>query len=161
MKIGLISDTHGNLKACEVACEAFLREDIKVVLHAGDFIAPFIVPIFAKARLKLIAVYGNNDGEKVYLKERFEEAGFELQHGPYELKLDKRRICLMHEPRCLDSLVKSGDYDLILYGHTHKVDISEEGTLVINPGEACGYLTGKSTCAVVELDDMSGRIVEL
>ncbi|MDQ7798793.1 MAG: metallophosphoesterase [Candidatus Edwardsbacteria bacterium] len=161
MKIGLISDTHDNLEACQKACEAFFDEDVKIVLHAGDFVAPFIVPVFAKARLKLIAVYGNNDGEKIYLKERFEEAGFELHSGPYELKIGDRSICMMHEPRCLESLIKAGTYDLILYGHTHKVDIFEEGTLVVNPGEACGYLTGKPTCAVVELDDMSGRIIEL
>ena len=161
MKIGLISDTHDNLEACQKACEAFAEDGVQTVLHAGDFVAPFIVPVFAKARLKLIGVYGNNDGERVYLKERFEEAGFELHGGPHDLKIGGRNICMMHEPRCLDSLIKSGNYDLILYGHTHQVNIYEEGTLVVNPGEACGYLTGKATCAVVELDDMSGRIIEL
>jgi len=40
-------------------------------------------------------------------------------------------------------------------------DIREEGTLVINPGEGCGYISGKPTCAVVDLSDMSGRIIEL
>jgi hypothetical protein len=161
MKIGLISDTHDNLEACRLACEAFSDEGVQTVLHAGDFVAPFIVPVFAKARLRLIAVYGNNDGERVYLKERFEEAGFELHGGPHDIKIGERSICMMHEPRCLDSLIKSGAYDLILYGHTHQVEIYEEGTLVVNPGEACGYLTGKATCAVVDLEDMSGRVIEL
>ncbi|MCU0608134.1 MAG: hypothetical protein MUF78_12185 [Candidatus Edwardsbacteria bacterium] len=32
---------------------------------------------------------------------------------------------------------------------------------MVNPGEACGYLTGKATCAVVDLADLSGRIIEL
>lgn len=161
MKIGLISDTHDNLDACQKACDVFRREEVKLVLHAGDFVAPFIVPVFSKARIKLIGVFGNNDGEKLYLRDRFEEAGFELHNGPYELKLENRSICMMHEPRCLESLIKSGTFDLILYGHTHEVDIFEEGTLVVNPGEACGYISGKSTCAVVELEDMSGRIIDL
>jgi uncharacterized protein len=106
-------------------------------------------------------VFGNNDGEKLFLREKFAELGFELHHGPHEFQLQGRRICLMHEPRCLASLVKSGNYDLIVHGHTHELAIHEEGTLVINPGEACGYLTGKPTCAVVDLDDLSGRFVEL
>jgi hypothetical protein len=161
MKIGIISDTHDNLAACRKACEAFAAEGVKTVLHAGDIIAPFVAPVFYDARLKLIAVFGNNDGEKLFLREKFAELGFELHHGPHEFQLQGRRICLMHEPRCLASLVKSGSYDLIVHGHTHELAIHEEGTLVINPGEACGYLSGKPTCAVVDLDDLSGRFIEL
>ena len=161
MKIGIISDTHDHLGNCRKACAAFAAEGIRTVLHAGDIIAPFVAPVFHAAALKLVAVHGNNDGEKLFLRERFAELGFELHHGPHRFELDGRRICLMHEPRCLDSLSRSGSYDLIVYGHTHQLDIQEEGTLVINPGEACGYLTGKPTCALVDLADMSGRIVEL
>lgn len=161
MKIGVISDTHDHLGNCRRACQAFAAEGIRTVLHAGDIIAPFTVAPFDQARIRLVAVFGNNDGEKLFLKERFGEMGFELHHGPHRLELDGRRICLMHEPRCLDSLVKSGDFDLVVYGHTHELAIGEEGTLVINPGEACGYLSGKATCAVVDLADLSGRIIEL
>ena len=161
MKIGIISDTHDHMGNCRKACTAFAAEGIKTVLHAGDINAPFAVTPFHDARIKLIAVFGNNDGEKLFLRERFAEMGFELHHGPHEFELQGRRICLMHEPRCLASLVKSGSYDLIVHGHTHELAIHEEGTLVVNPGEACGYLTGKPTCAIVELDDLSGRIIDL
>ena len=161
MKIGIISDTHDHLGNCRKACEAFAAEGIRTALHAGDINAPFAVVPFHDARIKLIAVFGNNDGEKLFLRERFAELGFELHHGPHRFQLDGRRICLMHEPRCLDSLVRSGDFDLVVYGHTHELAIGEEGTLVVNPGEACGYLSGKATCAVVDLADMSGRIIEL
>ena len=161
MKIGIISDTHDHMGNCRKACEAFAAEGVKTVLHAGDINAPFAVVPFHDARIKLIAVFGNNDGEKLFLRERFAEMGFELHHGPHEFQLQGRRICLMHEPRCLESLVKSGSYDLIVHGHTHELAIHEEGTLVVNPGEACGYLTGKPTCAIVELDDLSGRIIDL
>jgi uncharacterized protein len=161
MKIGIISDTHDHMGNCQKACAAFTAEGVKTVLHAGDLVAPFVAPVFHQARLKLIAVFGNNDGERLFLHERFSELGFELHHGPHRFDFSGRRICLMHEPRCLESLVRSGDFDLAVYGHTHEVAIGEEGTLVVNPGEACGYLTGKATCAVVELDDLSGRIIEL
>ena len=161
MKIGIISDTHDNMAACRKACQSFREEKVETVLHAGDISAPFLAPLFQEAKLKLIAVFGNNDGEKLFLREKFNQLEFEIHPGPHQLELGGRSICLMHEPYCLESLVKSGDYDLVVYGHTHKLDIREEGTLVINPGEACGYLTGRPTCAVVDLDDMSGRIIEL
>jgi uncharacterized protein len=161
MKIGIISDTHDHMGNCQKACAAFAADGITTVLHAGDMVAPFIAPVFHRAGLRLIAVYGNNDGEKLYLREKFAELGFGLAYGPHELELGGRRVCMMHEPRCLESLAASAKYDLIVYGHTHELAISEEGTLVINPGEACGYLSGRATCAVVDLESMSGRIIEL
>ena len=161
MLIGAISDTHDNLPLIEKAVHFLNQQNIGLVLHAGDYVAGFVIPILAKLNCPLIGVFGNNDGEKLFLREKFAELGFELHQGPHEFELQGRKICLMHEPRCLASLVKSGDYDLIVHGHTHELAIHEEGTLVINPGEACGYLTGKPTCAVVDLDDLSGRFIEL
>ena len=37
----------------------------------------------------------------------------------------------MHEPDEVDALAKSGVYDVIVYGHTHNVDIREGETLVV------------------------------
>jgi hypothetical protein len=34
--------------------------------------------------------------------------------------------------------------DVIIYGHTHEVDIRIGSPLIINPGEAGGWLKGKS-----------------
>jgi len=33
-------------------------------------------------------------------------------------------------------------------------------TLVINPGEVCGYLTGKSTIAILDTTKCDARIIE-
>lgn len=161
MKIGIISDTHDRLDMVRRACQMLREAGAQTVLHAGDYVAPFVIPEFDKGGMSLIGVFGNNDGEKLFLSQKFRELRFEVFHGPYEFEIEGRKVCLMHEPRCLDSLARSGSYDLIVYGHTHQIDIQEEGTLVINPGEACGYLTGKATCALVDLGDLSGRIIEL
>jgi len=67
----------------------------------------------------------------------------------------------MHEPKFIDSLIKSGDYGLLVYGHTHEIDIRVGETLVVNPGEACGWLTGKSTVVLLDSEDMTPRLVEL
>jgi len=161
MKIGIISDTHDRLDMVRQSCHLLRQAGAQTVLHAGDFVAPFVVSEFDKGGISLIAVYGNNDGERIFLSQKFKEYRFQLYQGPYEFELEGRKICLMHEPRCLEALARSGSYDLIVYGHTHQIDIQEEGTLVINPGEACGYLSGKPTCALVDLADMSGQIIEL
>jgi hypothetical protein len=51
---------------------------------------------------------------------------------------------------------------VIFYGHTHKPEVRiENGRLLVNPGECCGWLSGISTVAVVDLDAMSAQIVTI
>jgi predicted phosphodiesterase len=37
----------------------------------------------------------------------------------------------------------------------------ENGVLVVNPGELCGYLTGKPTFAIIDTDKVEAEIIEL
>ena len=61
----------------------------------------------------------------------------------------------------MDSL-EIHQYNLIVYGHTHKAEIRREaGTLLINPGECGGWLSGRSTVVWVDLDKMKAQIVAL
>jgi len=68
----------------------------------------------------------------------------------------------MHEHHIIDALAKSGCYDLVIYGHTHTPDIrTVNNTLIINPGEASGWLYGKPTVAVADLSAMTAEIIRL
>jgi len=160
MLIGVISDTHDNLTALRKALAKFKAAGAKLVLHAGDFVSPFVAVPFQEAGLSLVGVFGNNDGDKLYLRERFSGVG-ELHFGPHELELSGRKIVLMHEPRALEALIASGKYDLIVYGHTHKVDLRPGPPLVLNPGECGGWLSGRATCAIVDLERLQAEIVEV
>jgi putative phosphoesterase len=68
---------------------------------------------------------------------------------------------MLHEPDEVDALAQSGVYDVIFYGHTHQIDIRKGETLVINPGEACGWTTGRETVGILDLDAMDVEIVDL
>jgi len=49
-----------------------------------------------------------------------------------------------------------------VYGHTHQIDVQQVGeALVLNPGTLSGYLAGKRTYAIVDLDTLQADIVEL
>jgi len=51
---------------------------------------------------------------------------------------------------------------VVIYGHTHQTDLSKIGkTLLINPGECGGWLTGKSTIALLDIKTWEAKIVEL
>ncbi len=160
MKLGVIADTHDNLPKIARAVELFNREKVELVLHAGDFVSPFTAKEFSKLQAKLIGVFGNNDGDKPYLLERYQGIG-ELYAGYHELELEGRRIALMHKPDPLEALIASRMYDLIVYGHTHKIDLREGSPLVLNPGEAGGWTSGRSTAAIVDLATMRAEIIDL
>jgi putative phosphoesterase len=67
----------------------------------------------------------------------------------------------MHEPRALSAFLASGQYDLIVYGHTHKPEIRGGRPLLINPGELGGWLTGQPSAALVDLEALKGELLRL
>ena len=160
MRLGVISDTHDHVDRLRRALALFKAQGVELVLHAGDIVAPFMSEPFREAGLGVVAVFGNNDGDRLYLRERFAGVG-EIHVGPKELELAGRRILLLHEPYALQALVCSGKYDVIIYGHTHRAEIRAGSPLVVNPGEACGWLTGHPTCALVDLSTLEGTLIHL
>ena len=73
MLIGAISDTHDNLPQIEKAVKYLNDQKVGLVLHAGDYVAGFVIPKFKQLNCKLIGVFGNNDGDHELLKKRFSE----------------------------------------------------------------------------------------
>jgi putative phosphoesterase len=68
----------------------------------------------------------------------------------------------MPKQETIDALADSGKFDIILSGHTHDmVNRKQNGVLVVNPGELCGYLTNKSTFAIIDTETMTAEIIEI
>ena len=158
--IGLITDTHDNKRAIEKAVVLFQQRDVGLVLHGGDFIAPFNARWMAGLQVPFVGVFGNNDGEKFGLRAHFEKLG-PIHRAPYVHVWEDKRILMLHEPDEVDALAQSGAYDIIFYGHTHQIDIRKGAVLVINPGEACGWTTGRETVGILDLKTMDVEIVDL
>ena len=163
MKIGLMADTHDRLEAVEKAIEFFNRERVEHVLHAGDLVSPFVALKFKELKAKLHYVWGNNEGDREFIRVRLGELGIEPLGCFATLELEGRKLALLHgtyQP-IVDSLAQSGLYDAIVRGHTHRAEVIEGKTLVVNPGEVCGYLTGKQTLALLDLVELRAEIIEL
>ncbi len=163
MKVGILSDSHDHLTNLRRAVEAFNDSGVGYVLHAGDFVAPFVANELQKLLCPLLGVFGNNDGERLGLQTRFKGFGAEIKVQPAFAELGGKRFVIVHENDLVDALAQSGHFDIVVYGHTHKVDIrrAENGCLIVNPGEVCGWLTGKATIVVLDTDTMETRLVEL
>jgi len=160
MKIGVMADSHENMPKIAAAVAQFNEEKVALVLHAGDYISAITSHVFEKLDAPLVGVFGNNDGDRLFLVKRFRNIG-EIHPDHHEFEVDGKKGVLMHEPKFIDALVKSGLYDLVIYGHTHQIDIREGRPLVINPGECGGWLTGRATVAIVETEDLSVRLIDL
>ncbi len=161
MKIGIISDTHDDVENVQSAIEIFNTEKVTHVIHAGDYIFPGIVLEFKKLDAILIGVLGNNDGERVHLLKNFLSIGGELKGELGEVELDGVIFGIYHgtDEQIKNKLVDSGKYDVIVTGHTHRIEMpyvhstmhakdekQQDGnkkirkngsqTLVLNPGTA-------------------------
>ncbi|MCD6117655.1 metallophosphoesterase [bacterium] len=145
MKIGIISDSHDNLPALKKAVSLFNDIEADLVIHAGDFISPFVSLPLNELEMDFIGVFGNNDGDKLNLQKALKNRIF---RSPHIIEVEGKRIAIMHEPDYLESLEKSGDFSAIIYGHTHEVDIRGDRTLIINPGECGGWINGERTIAL-------------
>jgi putative phosphoesterase len=141
MIIGLLSDTHDNIPNIRKAIMKFKQENVKLVLHAGDYVSSFTAMPYAELDVPLIGVLGNNCAMTEDLKEYYSKVGGDLRGYFTEVEADGLKIALFHGHRKEDmDRAKSGDYDVIVQGHFHVSSVNEEnGMLVVNPGEVCGY----------------------
>lgn len=156
MLIGIMSDTHDHLDNMRKACALFAAQNVRHILHAGDFASPFTYRVLKDYQGGFTAIFGNNDGDRVLIKQMY---GDSVHAQPYAFALADRQIVMMHEHHVVDALAASGMYDLVVYGHTHEAVIKQVGgTLVVNPGEVCGWLYGKPSVALVDLATMQAEI---
>ncbi len=163
MIIGLISDTHDNVPMIKRAIERLKEERVKLVLHAGDYISPFTAKPYAELGVPMIGVFGNNCAETEALKKVYADVGADLRG--YFAKIEKGGLMIAlthgHLKSEMDRAM-SGDYDVVVRGHVHRTSIGEEnGILVINPGEVCGYVSGSNTIAFLDTEKRFAWISEL
>lgn len=148
MKIGLISDTHDNLSMIKSAVAFFKKNRVNIILHAGDFVAPFSVKEFLSSGIDFKGVFGNNDGEKEHILSIGKGRIF---HPPLILNLNGFTVFITHNIDLIKG-VNFQSYNLVLYGHTHKSQIKEHSNgWIVNPGEGCGILTGEATAGLLDL----------
>ena len=168
MKLAVISDSHDHMNNILKAVSIMNERDVDALIHCGDYVAPFVKRWFDglndKIKDNFYGVFGNNDGERLFLKQNLGQicdiVGMEINK-----EFDGKKVYAAHMPTqsTIDALAESGKYDIILSGHTHNIVNKkyDNGVLVINPGEACGYLTGKSTFAIIDTDKLEAEIIEL
>ena len=160
MKIGFLADTHEQIEKIQKTVNFFNSRQLDLVIHLGDICSPIMADYFKELKHPLKIIFGNNDGDHKFLIEKFSFAT--IYETPIELELEDFKILCMHQPKLLEVFAKSREYKLIAYGHTHKPDKRRYGnTLILNPGETAGIVSGKSTIAIYDSKKEEAGIYEI
>lgn len=147
MKIGIISDTHDDITYTNKAINIFEDNNVKAIIHAGDIISPPVITEFKRLTekgVKFFGVLGNNDGEKDGLKSMFEFIDGKFLGDIGKIKIDGLKFGIYHgtDSKKKEKMIKSGKFDVFIYGHSHIRDPKENSlnivgdTMVFNPGNA-------------------------
>lgn len=141
--IGVLSDSHKQVKLQKEAIEHLKNEGAHYLLHLGDFELQENIESLAASKLPYAGVFGNNDRALMPLATHYK-----IAKEPYYLKIKELTIKMMHLPYYLSS-----DSDIVLFGHLHKFSAEfQAGTLFLNPGEVCARNKNLSECALIKAD---------
>ncbi|HVZ79039.1 MAG TPA: metallophosphoesterase [Gemmatimonadaceae bacterium] len=162
MRLGLMSDTHDRVPAVAELLRQMMERGVSMVLHAGDFCSPFVLKPFEDAQVAMAGVFGRNDGDPEGLRTRAGAGfGLELFESPHSFDVGGERILLVHDigdvhKRSLQA------HAIVVHGLTHQQEMKTRGnTLIVNPGEACGWLHGMPQAAVLDLETKQVEFLSL
>ncbi len=160
MRIGVVSDTHNNLRNVGRIVEQFNAANVEHVVHTGDITQPKTLAAFSDLVAPMTGVFGNNDiGELDRLAPAARRHGYEFVMPPLRLTWAGRQIVVVHDPLELEPLDLRA-FDLVLHGHTHRRTIeAEAGRLRFNPGECAGMMAGYNAVGVVDLTTLEPEIL--
>lgn len=162
MRIGLLADTHDRVDAVAELAKRMAAGGVGYVIHAGDFCSPFSLKPIQDVHLALNGVFGRNDGDHEALRAMaMTGLGSELFESPHSFELMGKSILVVHD---LNEVVSRSieSHDIVIHGHTHREEMKTRGkTLIVNPGEACGWLHGAPTGAILDLDTRQVEIIKL
>lgn len=159
MRIGVVSDTHNNLKNCRRIVQLFNEAGVDAVVHTGDITQARTLAEFSALDAPLYGVFGNNDQEREALTAVAREFGFQFHDPPFEVVWSDRRIVVVHDPRDLTGTL-GPEHDVALHGHTHMLRMERNGSqLLFNPGECAGHMVGLNAVGVVDLDTLEPHLL--
>lgn len=175
MKIAIISDSHDNIPNLEQALKFINEQNIKLIIHCGDLAAPSMLSrVMAPNFQGEIHLVHGNVGDPELLKGLAKKYKNVQVHGTTgQLDIDGKKIAFTHFPDVAKKLAKTGKYDYVFYGHTHRpwietqinadvtrthadknISVNQRGirqrksALLVNPGTLAGMFY-KATFAIL------------
>jgi putative phosphoesterase len=187
MKLGIISDIHGDVYRLKQALAVLEANDVHKIVCAGDIVqgisrADEVVKIITEKHIE--CVRGNHDRWYFEFDKDRDQSDSTSQFllslpQTRKLTLNEMRILIAHGTPWNDAEIVTADtlshhadrfaaelasqYDLLILGHTHRPMLVRLGNLqIINPGSICKiYPNDSATCAVYALREQTLTIYEV
>jgi putative phosphoesterase len=163
MEFGIISDIHDNLTNLKKAITALKERNINDLIVCGDFCSPFVVNELGNSEMNVYAIFGNNDGDRFNIQKVAANFPQIKIYGEFigdldtQLVLDGIKIGVTHYPFYAHTMIKTGWFDCVFFGHTHKYHKQKFGSsLFMNPGEIAG-LFGEASFAIYNTQDQGSE----
>lgn len=162
MRVGVLADTHDRVPAIAELVQRLVEGGASLLMHAGDHCSPFSLVPVNDANIPMLGVFGRNDGDPEGLAAvAAQGVGTELYESPHSFEVGGKQILIVHD--LVDINNRSVEqHQFVIHGSTHQVEMKTRGdTLLLNPGEACGWLYGACTAALLDLDTKEVEIIKL
>lgn len=162
MRIGLLSDSHDRVPAMRALVERMLAEGVSVIIHAGDFCSPFALRTLHDLQVPLLGVFGRNDGDREGLRAAAQGGlGVELYESPHSFSFGGQQILVVHDINDVHERSLT-QHQVVVHGSTHVAEMKMRGdTVIVNPGEACGWVFGEPSAAILDLQSKAVEFLKL
>jgi hypothetical protein len=138
MRIGILSDTHGDVDRLARALEVFSHHQVHAVVHCGDVGSVECLRLLANAAPNVYVVTGNTDRHIDQLAVEAESLGINFAWEAVQVPLDDGKALVAthgHDDKLLGELIADRQFNYVCHGHSHKIrDEHINGVRVINPG---------------------------
>ena len=141
MIIAVMSDSHDNIWNLRKALAIIQKEGAGLIIHCGDFVAPFMLTELDQPGIQVHGVFGNNDGDKYLLTKLSLTALTNITfHDPVgQVDINGFKIGFTHHGIVGEGLASGDNFNIVCYGHSHEYLCKEIGrTILLNPGEVMG-----------------------
>jgi putative phosphoesterase len=154
MRIGIVSDTHGDVDRLREAMEIFRLHAVGAVVHCGDVGSEACIALLGSSDAEAWLVAGNTDRNIPALAAAAAREGVHFAGDVVEVPLgDGRCLVATHgnDGALLGELIREQKVAYVCHGHTHKRRDDRIGDVrVINPGAL--FHAKVHTVAVLDTD---------
>jgi putative phosphoesterase len=160
MKIGILSDSHGQQERMKRAIDLLRRQGAEYFIHCGDLGGMEMLDLLAG--LPSAFVWGNCDCSRAPLEAYATQLGIRCFGSVGKLNLGGRQVAFTHgdDHRAMVRIVSGREADYLLYGHTHAWDDRREGSVrLINPGAL--HRVARKTVALLDTERDSVVFIEV
>ena len=140
MRTAIVSDIHDNL--WNLAPALYFISDCDDLICCGDLCSPFVIDELRKFGGPVHILLGNNDADLMRITRKSDDR-VRVEGEFFEAEFGGLTFGVNHFDSIARPIAHSGLYDVVCYGHNHRVRAVRLGnTLAINPGAIMGAAFG-------------------